>query len=278
MRPRAAVIVDIRRDNQLEHLLFKSIFALSRNRGEYLALLFGKATPADTTGAGAQPIDALLVEVTRARADAGRVRARVMAEVRRSGIPLAAADLETIARFHGAFIAAGPALRFTSFGRAPAAGYPDFAQLATERDRDGRQRSFLASETDFQFVKGLEDRNLVIPVVGNFAGPHALAAVADWVKANGEKLSALYASNVEQYLFRDGSFEAFAANVDRFPRDAKSIVIRSCFNFCRGGHPQSVNGYYSVQMAQLVDSMMALRKAGHLTSYYDLVATGLVPP
>src|SRR5688572_2736680 len=30
VRPRAAVIVDIRRDNLLEHLLFKSVFALSR--------------------------------------------------------------------------------------------------------------------------------------------------------------------------------------------------------------------------------------------------------
>lgn len=277
IRPRAAVIIDIRRDNQLEHLLFKSIFALSRNRRDYLSLLFGRTIPADTAGSGAQSIDTLLALVTRGRADA-QSRARVMREVRRSGIPLTPADLETIARFHDAFIAQGPALRFTSFGRPPAAGYPDFAQLAAERDRDGRQRSFLASETDFQFVKGLEDRNLVIPVVGNFAGPRALAAVAEWVKANGEKLSALYASNVEQYLFRDGLFDAFAQNLDRFPRDARSVVIRSCFNFCRGGHPQSVNGYYSVQMVQQVDALMALRQAGRLGSYYDLVGVALVPP
>src|SRR5215207_1120444 len=50
VRPRIAFIIDIRRDNLLEHLLFKSIFAMSRNRLEYLSLLFGKTAPADTTG------------------------------------------------------------------------------------------------------------------------------------------------------------------------------------------------------------------------------------
>src|SRR6185503_10383613 len=142
-------------------------------------------------------------------------------------------DVETIKRFHDAFIAEGPALRFTSYGRAPAAGYPDFAQLAMERDLAGRQRSFLASEEAFQFVKSLEDRNLLIPVVGNFAGAKAFDAVARWMTTNGEKLSALYASNVEQYLVRDGGFDVFAANALRLPRDSKSVIIRSCFNFCR---------------------------------------------
>ena len=38
LRPSIAFIIDIRRDNLLLHLLFKSLFALSRNRVEYLAL------------------------------------------------------------------------------------------------------------------------------------------------------------------------------------------------------------------------------------------------
>src|SRR5437868_1817447 len=42
VRPRVAFIIDIRRDNLLEQLLFKSIFSLSRNRLEYLCFLFGK--------------------------------------------------------------------------------------------------------------------------------------------------------------------------------------------------------------------------------------------
>ena len=47
IRPSVAYILDIRRDNLLLHLLFKAIFQQSRTRVEYLAVLFGRAVPAD---------------------------------------------------------------------------------------------------------------------------------------------------------------------------------------------------------------------------------------
>jgi hypothetical protein len=276
IRPHAAVIIDIRRDNLLQHLLLKSIFALSRNRVEYLALLFGKPAPGDTTGWGARSIDSLLAYLIRARAsdrELVQLRARVMAEVKRSGISLSATDLETITRFHVTFIQRGPGLRFTSYGRPPSTGYPDYGQLVSGRDLEGRQRSFLASEDAFRVVKSLEERNLIIPVVGNFAGTRAFAEVAAWMRENGEKLSAVYASNVEYYLFRDGIFDAFAANLTRLPRDARSVIVRSCFNPCRGR-----SDFYSMQMTQLVDTFAALRASRRINSYFDLVSVGILPP
>ena len=45
IRPSIAFMLDIRRDNLLEHLLFKSLFEMSRNRLEYLCLLLGKPVP-----------------------------------------------------------------------------------------------------------------------------------------------------------------------------------------------------------------------------------------
>ena len=45
VKPTIAFMLDIRRDNLLEHLLFKSLFAMARNRAEYLCLLFGKPVP-----------------------------------------------------------------------------------------------------------------------------------------------------------------------------------------------------------------------------------------
>src|SRR3712207_7605459 len=45
VRPRIAFIIDIRRDNLLQQLLFKAVFARARNRAEYLALLFGRPMP-----------------------------------------------------------------------------------------------------------------------------------------------------------------------------------------------------------------------------------------
>src|SRR5215813_14920168 len=42
IRPKLAIMIDIRRDNLLQHLLFKSLFSRARNRIDYLCELFGK--------------------------------------------------------------------------------------------------------------------------------------------------------------------------------------------------------------------------------------------
>src|SRR4030095_7180976 len=47
IRPHVAFIIDIRRDNLLQHLMFKALFEMARNRVEYLALLTGRAVPND---------------------------------------------------------------------------------------------------------------------------------------------------------------------------------------------------------------------------------------
>lgn len=159
-----------------------------------------------------------------------------------------------------------PGLRFNSFGRAPSPYYPDYRRLAGELDRDGKQASFLATEANFAVVKDLEDRNLVISVDGNFAGPTALKDVAEWMVENHEHLSAFYTSNVEQYLYRDGGFAEFAKSVAKLTRNSSSVFIRSCFT-CSGAHPQAVSGYHVVMMTQHVAQLVSLRAAGQLGSH-----------
>jgi len=58
IRPTVAFMFDIRRDNMLEHLIFKAIFQRARNRAEYLALLLGRPVPADVEGWSSRPLDA----------------------------------------------------------------------------------------------------------------------------------------------------------------------------------------------------------------------------
>ena len=278
VRPRIAFIIDIRRDNLLEHLLFKSLFSIARNRLEYLSLLFGEATPADTAGWGARDVETLLRYVDSARstpAVAQRAVARVLARVERTGVPLSRADLETISRFHSSFIREGLGLRFNSYNRAPQPYYPDYRRLLLETDRSGRQANFLASESDFQFVKSLEDSNLVIPVVGDFAGNKALPSTAQWLLTHHETVSMLYTSNVEQYLFQDGTFGRFASSIAQLPRNEKSVMIRSYFN---GYHPQAVAGYHVVMTAQLIDRFVAAQAAGGFASYRDLTGRELLKP
>ena len=286
IRPDIAFMIDIRRDNLLEHLLFKSLFAMSRNRVEYLCFLFGKPDPRDVDHWGSKSIQDLVeyIDATHTDGDlADSVQSAISQRVRRFGIPLSTLDLETIARIRDAFVRDSLDLRYSSIGRAPRPYHPTYRQLLLEKDRSGRQANFLASEEAFQYVKGLEGRDLVVPVVGNAAGEHALAAIAQLVAERGEKVSALYISNVEQYLIRDGGFPQFAENVKLLPRDRRSVMVRSFFGYgygfgTAGAHPLNVAGHYSTQILQTLDAFVATYDSGAVRSYYDLISKNYVAP
>jgi hypothetical protein len=283
VRPSIAFVIDIRRDNLLQHLLFKALFARARNRAEYLALLLGRPVPPEVAKWAERDVDAIVayMDATASTpASARAARAAVLAEVQRYEVPLSAADLATIGRFHGEFIEKGLGLQFTSTGRAPRPYYPTLRQLVQERDLDGRQASYLAREADFQFVKDLERRDLVIPVVGDLAGDHALAAIGRLVTQRGERVSAFYTSNVEDYLLRDGSFARYARGVAGLPRDARSVIIRSWFGGNFGQvHPQSVTGYFSTQLLQSMDAFVKATGTpnGGFTTYRELVFSEHLP-
>ena len=137
---------------------------------------------------------------------------------------MAPQDLDTIDRFHRTFIDAGLSLKFQTFGRAPQSYYPTYRELLFETDREGQRANFLVNEDDYQFVRGLQQRDLIIPVVGNIAGPSALAAIGRAVRQHGEAVTVFYVSNVELYLFRDGQFQHYADTLSALPRNSRSVL------------------------------------------------------
>lgn len=281
VRPSVAFILDIRRDNMLQHLFFKALFELSPDRLTYLGLLFGR----EPAGAGEEREDEgveMLVERLDARAptpeSVERARRAVRERVATFGVPLSATDLERIDFIHRSFIGAGLDLRFTSFGRRPQFYYPTYRQLLLERDRTGRQANYLASAEDFRFLKEMQERNLVIPVVGDFAGPHALAAIGREVERRGERVVAFYTSNVEFYLMMDDVFDRFAQTVAGLPRADGAVIVRSYFNRGRGGHPASVRGYYSTQLVQDMGEFVEGWRRGEYRNYFELVMASAARP
>ena len=203
------------------------------------------------------------------------VLSAVASTMTRFGVPLSEDDLATIQRFHTTFIAEGPSLRFSSHGRLPRPYYPTYRQLLLETDLNGRQANYLAREVDYQFLRSLQRRDLLIPVVGDLAGDHALRAISAYVVERGEAVSAFYTSNVEFYLMRNGSFPLYVRNVRSLPRDANSVIIRSYFGRAFGlRHPQSVRGYYSAQLLQSIETLVDEYSGGGIRSYVDLVTTG----
>lgn len=278
-RAELAFMVDVRRDNLRQHLLFKALFAAARNRTEYLALWLGRAVPASVTRWADRDLEAIVRHLdTAAATPATReaARAAVRGALRTVRLTLSADDLATIDRVHNAFMDAGLALRFTTFGRPPRPYYPTLRDLLLETDRDGRRASYVATEADFQYVKELQRRNRVIPVVGDLAGEHALRAIGREMTARQQTLSVLYASNAEDYVLRDGHFTAYARNVLALPRTDRSAIVRSWFGG-PGTHPHAVPGYFSTQLVQTVDAFAAVARSAPW-SYGALVASRHVEP
>lgn len=282
IRPKLALMTDIRRDNLVQHFWFKALFALARNRAEYLCLIFGKPVPSDVAAWNDKPITAIheyLDKMPKKAELFAATQKQILEKVQAFGSPLTARDLQHLTSIEQEFFDSGMDLKFTSKGRGYRAHYPTYRELMLERDLTGKQCNYLVNEADFQFLKEMQAKDLIIPVVGDLAGPKALPAIAALLKERNLVVSALYTSNVEFYLMRGygSSFETFAASVVKLPRDANSVIIRSYFNGNWGGdHPQTVGGYYSTQLLQTMESFAKEIAGGGYHSYTDLITKHLI--
>lgn len=280
IRPRIAFLVDIRRDNLLQHLFYKALFELARNRIEFLCLLFGRPVPANSTDWERRPIVELTnyIGQTPGRSDLlDQSRGRIEDRLASFSFKLTPSDIATIRRIHDQFFTSGIELRFTSHNRAPRYYYPTYRDLILEKDLTGLQGSFLAREESFRVIRSLEEQNLLVPVVGNLAGGKTLKAIGRYLSQRGLTVSALYTSNVEFYLMRGDEFDQFGRNVSSLPRTSRGVLIRSYFNNGWGRtHPMSVPGHYSTQLLQTLDSFASEFTAGGYRDYGDVVTRGLL--
>jgi hypothetical protein len=268
IRPDVVYIVDVRRDNLLLHLLFKAIFTLARTRVEYLSMLFGRPVPDNIDTWRAAPLDRVVAHIEGASVDERSIaalRERLDDVIAKTGVPLTRPELATIDRFHRRFIEAGVSLRFQSTGRPPQSHYPTYRDLLLATDSLGERSNYLASEEAYQFVRSLEQKDLVIPVVGDLSGSRALSAIGTHVRQRGQRLSAFYASNVEFYLFGDGRFERFVANLNAIPRAENGVIIRSVF-----GRYASY-GSSSSSHLQAADDLLTGFAKGRYRYYGDLL-------
>ena len=276
VKPRIAFMIDIRRDCLLQHLLFKAVFVMSRNRIEYMSLLMGRPIPKDSKKWNGKTIGELADYIDRTPGDEKLIE-RTRAEVRRRvlsfGVSLSERDLETVDEIYRAFSTAGLEVRYTIRDRPTGRFFPAYRELLLEKDLDGKQCNFLASESDFQFLRQMQERDLIIPITGDLSGPKAIRAVGEYLRETGETVSTFYVSNVEFYLVRNGSFDRFVDNLRFLPIDEKSLLIRSYFNYAyyTSQHPQTIDNYFSVQLLQTLDSLIRDQNAGGYENYYDLV-------
>ena len=230
IRPKMAFIVDIRRQAVMQHLMFKAMFEMAKDRADFLTLLFAKPRPAgiDSTTTIIKIWEAywnVPTDSALGRKTIERVEERL---TKTHGFTFTSDEAGQLRSVLEAFQYYGPVIstRGAPGGRGGgnSGGFADMT--GRSYDSNGMVQSFLSSEDGYRYVKRLHEMNLIVAVSGDFGGPKAIRAIGAWVKEQGAVVSAFYVSNVEQYLFQDGKAQAFYENVATLPVNAKSVFIR----------------------------------------------------
>lgn len=271
-RPALAIIPDIRRQNMLQHLLFKALFAMATNRKEYLALLFSKEAPAVKSDASfAQLLTAVRNSGSSPELFQKNIAAIKNLLLQRYGLKLTSEDLSKIEFVYRTFWMENLDLRFSSIGRSNSLSYPTFEDILLETDRQGQHQNYLSTDAGFQWLKKFEGENRLIPIVGDFAGPHALRAVGRFLKQNGLQVSTFYTSNVEFYLFGRPAWTRYVANLQELPLAADAVFIRSYFPTYGRPHPLNLPGHRSTSLVLPMARLLKEYDEGRVASYWDVV-------
>jgi hypothetical protein len=232
LKPRLAIIFDIRRQNAMAHLMYKALFELSPTRAEFVSRLFSRPLTG-RVAITARVDDLFAVASAATRSDSAfdaNQRAVFAHLVGKHHFVLTPGDSAGIEHLLQVFYEAGPEINYgyrLGRGLQFTSTYPNYGLLQTRTNLDSVQMAFLANEDNYRVVRDMQLRNLIIPVVGNFAGPTAVRAVGEFLKQRSMTVQAFYLSNVEQYLFQDGIADEFYRNVATLPLDSTSTFIRS---------------------------------------------------
>jgi len=275
LQPRMAFIFDIRRQNMLEHLIYKAVFEMSPTRADFLSRLFARRIPSGLTE---KSTARALFQAFRTsppnrelyRQNLKAIKDRLLNEHR---FRLSLEDLASIDEIYLVFFDADNAF-YTTGPNAYYAG-ASYADLMTASDERGASRSYLASEDNFRVVRELHQKNLIVPIVGDFAGTKALRGVGKYVRDHGSTVAAFYTSNVEQYLFQQGDdWRKFLTNVSTFPLDGSSMFIRSshfAYNDPNSSVARQVPGRRFMQLLSPMGETTKAFNVGKVTGYEDVI-------
>jgi hypothetical protein len=268
LKPAVAFVIDIRRGNLLLHLLYKALVEMSSDRVDFLSRLFSRPRPA---GVGPDSTTAAIFAAFRTLSGSDallqtNVHAVVTHLERTHGFSLSRQDEGVIESACNSFYLGGPDTRWDSSG---AAWIPSYAELMTQTDRQGRPHSFLSSEASFLVLKEYEARNLIVPLVGDFAGDKTIRAVGRYLRLHGATVATFYTSNVEAYLFRADAWRRFLGNVSALPIDERSMLVRTRFTTI--GYIGSEPEYETSTGLEPIQGMLRAFDDRRIRSYGDLL-------
>jgi hypothetical protein len=252
LKPRIVFIIDIRRGNLHTQLMYKALFELSSDRADFVSMLFSRKRPEGLTASSTvQEIFTAVASAPRTEETYKENYKKVVELLtKKHNLPLSREDLDGIDYVYGNFYTYGPSISYNSSqGGGGRGNMSTYHTLMTTTDGAGQARSYLANETLFGVMKDLETKNLVVPLVGDFAGPKAIRAVGKYLKEQGVTVTAFYLSNVEQYLGQNGVWQSFCNNVASLPLTDTSTFIYS--QNSGGGGGGGLSSWYRPMLADV---------------------------
>jgi hypothetical protein len=241
VRPKVAFIFDLRRQNTLQLLMYKALFEMADNRADFVSLLFSRKRPAGLdanssaetlfqAGADAKPDPQLYAATLQG------IKDRL---IRQHRFALSTDDVQKLEYIFNVFSRGGPRMDYGFASTAPNPYVPSYHMLAVANDGRGKNWVYLAREESYKYIRDMQLKNLIVPLVGDFTGGKAIKTVSQYVKDHGSTLSVFYISNVEDYI--QAGWSAYLSNLAALPADNATLLIRfEPYNFTTLGKIRDV--------------------------------------
>jgi hypothetical protein len=225
-RPKVAFILDIRRQNMLELLMYKALFEMSADRVEFVSRLFSRPKPTGVTPmASAEDIFKAFEPVVGSsvlyKQTLQAIKDRL---VKQHQFKLVGDDEQKVEYVFNVFLRGGPRMDYAYASSSPNNSVPSYYNLMVATDGRGKNWSYLETEDRYQYIRDMQLKNLIIPLVADFGGPKTINTIAQYLKDHGALVSVFYISNVEDYL--NSLWPQYRANLAALPTDASTLLIR----------------------------------------------------
>ena len=226
IQPKVAFIMDIRRQNMVELLMYKALFEMSVDRVEFVSRLFSRPRPAALkTAATAEDIFHAFEPVS-GNADLYKQTLQAIKDrlIKQHRFNLTSDDLQKIDYVFGVFLRGGPRMDYAYASSTPNNQVPSYYNLMVATDGRGTNWSYLETEERYRYIRDMQLKNLIVPLVADFGGPKTIKTIARYLKARGAAVSVFYISNVEDYL--NVSWANYRTNLAALPATDSTLLIR----------------------------------------------------
>jgi hypothetical protein len=225
IEPKVAFIMDIRRQNLVELLMYKALFEMAPDRADFVSRLFSRKRPAGLSAtSSASDIFAAFDSVVPDKPLYDETLQAIRDRLKQRGFKPVGDDDQKIEYVFNVFFRGGPRMNYAFASASPNNAVPSYHWLMLTTDGRGENWAYLQTENRYKLVRDMQERNMILPLVADFAGPKTLKSLGQYLKGQGATVSAFYISNVEDYI--EAKWSSYVSNIRALPQDDSSVVIR----------------------------------------------------